>query len=191
MTTKKALRQAMLAKRKALSVRYREQASQQICTRLWQRLERLSAQTLLFYMPIQGEVDLRRAIHIGWQKGRRIILPRAMEGHQLACYQVEHGGQLQRGAYQIMEPDPQKAQLIDPLTIELAFIPGVAFDRQCYRLGYGGGYYDRFLQKYPHIQTWGIAYEEQMVPTIFPEAHDQPLQLVLTEKDRYTKPSLS
>lgn len=191
MNAKKALRQAMLAKRKALSVRYREQASLQICTRLWHYLDRLSVHTLLFYMPIQGEVDVREAIYLGWKRERGILLPRVLKGHQLACYLVEHEGQLKRGAYQIMEPDPKKAQLINPQTIELAIVPGVAFDRQCYRLGYGGGYYDRFFQQYPHIQTWGVAYEEQVVPTIHPEEHDQPLQMVLTEKDCYSKPSLS
>lgn len=191
MATKKALRQAMLAKRGALSIRYREWASQQICTRLWQQLDRFSAQTLLFYMPIQSEVDVRKAIHIGWKKEKRILLPRVMKGNQLACYQVKDESQLKRGTYEIMEPNPQQTQLTDPLSIEFAIVPGVAFDRQCYRLGYGGGYYDRFLQQYPHIQTWGVAYEEQIVPTIYPEEHDQPLQLVLTEKDCYTRPSLS
>ena len=81
-------------------------------------------------------------------------------------------------------PEPREAcPAIAPEEIDLVLVPGVAYDINGYRLGYGRGYYDRFLPRLrPGALTVGLAYAFQIVPTVYPEAHDRPVRLIVTEE---------
>ena len=82
------------------------------------------------------------------------------------------------------EPDPAICDPVDPESLDLVLIPGCGFDLQRYRIGYGGGFYDRFLLTCPQALTVGLTFEAQVVNQLPTQPWDQPVDLVLTEQRR-------
>lgn len=147
------------------------------------------AQSILFYMPIHGEVDLG-SLFTKYQKSKKFILPRVVKGSpKLELFYIETLDQLEKGSFTILEPKShlKKARMKD---VELALIPGVVFSDNGHRIGYGKGYYDRLLKKTPCAKI-GVAYEFQIVKNIIGEKHDTPMNMIITEKKaRIIKPIL-
>lgn len=107
-----------------------------------------------------------------------LVLPK-VDGDRLRLFNVQDPfRQLMRARFNLMEPDPSCTEEVFPYSLACALIPGLAFDLSAYRLGYGRGYYDRFLKILPHaIETVGIGYQEQCTVTPLPrEEHDLPVQ---------------
>ncbi len=179
MENKQKLRQKMIAYREQLSREWIERASARICHQLIQLPAFRHAKTILFYMAIKNEVDVSQAMRVAWQEGKRVVLPR-VNGSNMDCLEVNPQDELQKGNWGI--PEPKNGKVIDPDQSDWVIVPGVAFDRKGYRLGYGGGYYDRFFSKYPHLQRVGVLEHGQLVPTVYPESHDQPLQQLVTSQ---------
>ncbi|RAL22023.1 5-formyltetrahydrofolate cyclo-ligase [Thermoflavimicrobium daqui] len=181
MITKKKLRAEMILVRKQLSPQYITQSSQQISEKLVQSSFFIDADVILFYMAIRSEVDLRAAMKSAWQLGKQIALPKVNPKERtMNCYRIDSFSELELGSYGIVEPPSDPTKEIDPGTIPLVIVPGVAFDPLGFRLGYGGGYYDRFFSKYTSCIRVGVAYPEQIVATVYPESHDQPMHLIVT-----------
>ena len=85
--------------------------------------------------------------------------------------------------YGMREPNPKTCPAFPPNQIDLIIVPGVAFDRHGHRLGYGGGFYDRFLPHCPQSVWMGLAYEAQLVSDTIPQPWDIPLHRIVTESD--------
>lgn len=191
MTDKVKLRRQILKIRQELSPDYMKECSEQIMDQLLQLPQYQKASLILFYMPIRHEVDVRPMIEASWKAGKKVALPRVrMNENEMDGYLVEQWGDLEKGAYGILEPSSRKERLVNPETISLVITPGVAFDRQGFRLGYGGGYYDRFFAK-PCMRAWriGVAYPEQVVSTTYPESHDFRMHLIVTPNEIITPPN--
>nr|WP_243413387.1 5-formyltetrahydrofolate cyclo-ligase [Paraburkholderia silvatlantica] len=152
------------------------------------RLDALVAQfsplSIGFYWPLRGEFDARAWI-TAWlaaDASRRAALPAIAERHApLVFHAWAPGAPMREGHHGILEPQSQEAIVPD-----LLFVPCVGFDRDGYRLGYGGGYYDRTLAAWPGVAlpvTVGIAYEACRIDdgVLAREAHDLPLDAVVTE----------
>lgn len=139
---------------------------------------------MLFTMPHRNEVDLRPLMEWAWQEEKGVILPRtSKKARALHLYRVRGMEELISGVYGIMEPAGSPYMKVEATEVELALVPGVAFDHRYYRLGYGGGYFDRFFAGVGKgMVTLGVAYAFQIVPTVFPEAHDIPMAGVMTEE---------
>ncbi|SDC99864.1 5-formyltetrahydrofolate cyclo-ligase [Melghirimyces thermohalophilus] len=182
MSKKGELRRRLLAERSALDEGEAQKQSIAICDRLQEDPMYRNAGVILCYMPHKGEVDIRSLIEASWRAGKKVVLPRAIPGSRsLELYALTSFGDLTRGAYGIMEPKPEDRYRVLPEELELAIVPGLGFDRRGYRLGYGGGYYDRFFSGAgSHVARVGAAYAFQLVATVYPEAHDQPLHAVAT-----------
>ena len=89
---------------------------------------------------------------------------------------------IQYGAYNIREPKPEYSPVIDVKELDVVIVPAVAYDKDCYRLGYGGGFYDRFLENLREDAiTIGIAFDLQIFDEIPKEAHDAQLDYIVTE----------
>ncbi|WP_259295231.1 5-formyltetrahydrofolate cyclo-ligase [Paraburkholderia sp. DHOC27] len=139
-----------------------------------------------FYWPLRGEFDVRGAIAI-WLAGsasRAAALPViGQPGEALQFHAWAPDTPMKIGHHRIPEPTSQTVLIPD-----LLLVPCVGFDAQGYRLGYGGGYYDRTLAVWPAASkpvTVGIAYETCRIETLAREAHDIPLDLVITEAACY------
>jgi 5-formyltetrahydrofolate cyclo-ligase len=176
---KRALRARCRRVRDELEPTYRERASQRICDRIEQWEGFRSARVIFAYLPMRGEVDLQplfaHARQIRW------AIPRVVETpvpHLLFhAYQADH---LVLHRYGMLEPDPA-APLIAPDEADLIIVPGLAFTRSGYRLGYGGGYYDRLLAQPSRVATLGACYQALLLDEIPRGPRDVPVGHVVTE----------
>lgn len=180
-TKKKELRRQMTAQRERLSLEQQEEEAILICRRIVDHPSFNQSKTILFYMPFRGEVDVRPAIEAAWKEEKKVVLPRVVLGEKrMTLWQIESFHDVERGSYGILEPKQREEAWVNPAKIDLVIVPGVAFDLAGYRLGYGGGYYDRFFAKWKSALRIGVGYSFQIVPTVYPEAHDQSLHGLIT-----------
>ena len=97
-------------------------------------------------------------------------------------------GNLREGRYGFPEPD-DSCRRIATHCVDVFFVPGIAFDRKCYRLGYGKGYYDRLLAGARGMKV-GLAYAIQIVPLLPHSTYDIPMDIVITDKETIGKESI-
>lgn len=139
---------------------------------------------LMIYAPIQSEIDPtpigRYAAELGWE----IYLPRMRDKFELEAVKADSESALEPGRYGILQP-AEHLPAEDPSQLDVIIVPGIAFDVRGYRLGYGAGYYDRFLPRANHALWIGFTYDELLVPELPVEPHDQRLDAVLTEQRWY------
>jgi len=177
---KRELRRALLGRRDALGLDQRRAWSEEICRRVcaldWFR----DAGAVLGYWPIGSEPDVCAVLREALRLGKTVSLP---------CCEPETGGMVFRraesleglrpGAHGI--PEPAKGTQI--ITEGLCLVPGVAFDEAGFRLGYGKGYYDRFLACFEG-HALGICYDALLCGALPREPHDWAVESVITEKRR-------
>lgn len=173
---KRALRTRWLAERMALPPEVVAAVSEAIrrYVEAWPPFR--TARTVLAYMAFRNEIDLTPLLESHPEK--RWALPRIVAHGELALH-LYHPGALQRHSYGMLEPAPE-CPVVDPEEIELAFIPGVAFDRYGFRLGYGGGYFDRLLPRLKGL-TVGVTYARFLVEALPHTPTDGRVQWILTE----------
>ncbi|MCA0970080.1 5-formyltetrahydrofolate cyclo-ligase [Halobacillus litoralis] len=128
------------------------------------------------------EWDTKNIIHRGWDEGKYMALPKCSpKDKRMQFYQIDHFDQLETVYFGLREPDPSKTTYVRQEEIDLLLVPGLLFNSRGYRLGFGGGFYDRFLSTYDGV-TMMIASEAQRNEEIPVEAFDLPVQYILTEK---------
>lgn len=180
-TQKSQLRQSCRLLRKSLGEAARAQAGAAICRQIenW-RLFR-GSETILTYMPIKSEVDLTPLLFSHPQK--RWLLPRILPGesHRMVFHPYD-AGRLIVHPFGMAEPAPD-LPVIPPGEIQLALVPGLAFDRFGWRLGYGGGYYDRFLAEFRGISA-GIVFQALLLEQVPHTVLDVPMHWVISEQAR-------
>lgn len=135
------------------------------------------------YWPVRGELDARPLLAWLHKRGCRIGLPAVTEEKELEFRRWAPGGELQPGAFSIPVPPPENGVMARP---DVLLVPLLAFDWHGYRLGYGGGFYDRALARLrrekPSARAYGLAFAEQELGRGVPrEAHDQPLDGIFTQ----------
>ncbi len=139
----------------------------------------IEADTVLIYCSTKDEPDTRGLI--GWllYTGRNVALPVCESEGVMVFYVIRSMEELKPGAYGILEPVGRTMPVITDKT--LCIVPGLAFTKNGARLGKGGGYYDRFLEAHPGMRTMGLTYRCLLQDTIPCEAHDCPVDVVITE----------
>ncbi len=141
---------------------------------LWER-----AGSVLLYVPIGAELDVRPLIEAGWQQGKGVFLPKCRENPRgLHLCRVQDWQMLSPGAWGIPEPDERRCPCLPPEDIALAIVPVVAMDRQGVRLGNGGGYYDRLMPRLPCAAL--IGFDQQLCERLPQESHDAAAQWLIT-----------
>ena len=178
-TDKKALRKALLAARLAIPPAEKQTLDQILCQRLAAHERFLHADALLAYLPMRGEPDLRALFDVAKTHGIPIFLPRCeTDGMRFLRYNAPD--ELTPDRFGIPSP-PSTADEAAPTARTLCLVPGLAAGRDGTRLGYGGGFYDRFL---PHFNGFALfaLYERFVHDTLPHEAHDELISHVITEK---------
>lgn len=180
---KAGLRQAMLARRAALP----PDAAEALALQAQQRVAALpafaAAGTVLLYAAFRAEVATAWLAARAPAAAKRVAYPRVLPGGELELVLVERlDSDLTPGAYGISEPR-RGLPVVAPGAVDLAVVPGVAFDRAGYRLGYGGGYYDRLLPRLTRAVTVGLAYAFQVVAAVPRTATDVPVHVVVTDAE--------
>lgn len=189
MTTgrKAALRRERIAARDALPAAQRDAASAAIRTHLQHHL--VDVEQLAAFSPIRNEVDLRPLLEQQLQRGGAVAFPR-VTGDTLVFATVEAIADLRPGKFGVAEPS---GNAIDLGSLDVVLVPGVAFDRDGRRIGFGGGYYDRALaeisRRNPHAIFIGVAFELQIVDDIEAQAWDIPMHRLVTERALWNTPA--
>lgn len=179
------LRKRILGARDGLTAESRREKSGAVMENFWSLPEIQQWSTLFIYVDFRSEVETLELIQRCLARGIRVAVPlvdaKAVRMIPLLIKDPEQD--LVSGYYDIPEPDPKKTTLVDAGEIDAVVIPGSVFDIYGGRLGYGGGYYDRFLvNDAPQAKRIGFAFEMQIVEKVPVEPHDQPLDILITEK---------
>ncbi len=184
MKSKQEFRRALKERRAGISPEQHRAWDRAIVERIVASEEFRAAETILVYAPMEGEINLLPLVRVAWRVGKRVAFPRCDKATTtMQFYTLAEGEQLVEGAYGIPEP-PESAPLCVPDAHTLCILPALTFDPTGARLGYGKGYYDRFLEGFEGVSV-GAVYEIMRVREVPTEPHDRTVSLVFTERACY------
>lgn len=176
---KAALRREFAALRKALP--RRQELDSSIREKVLALLAYRRAKQVLFYLSAGSEPDTWELLDQALGEGKTVCAPRCLDSEgSMAFYRVTSRQELIPGRFGLWEPDPERCSPAGDVTGALCLVPGLAFDREGFRLGYGKGYYDRFLAGHS-VETVGLCYGELLVPRLPRGPFDQRVSCVVTE----------
>ena len=158
--------------------------SHQITDKLLSIIESNRFNTIMLYLSMESEVETFTLLHRLITLNKTVLAP-IMEpaSKKLYPYQIVNPEtDLVKNDYGIQEPNPQRGKLLAPAEIELVTVPGIVFDARGYRIGYGGGYYDRFLKECRMALWVGLAFECQLVEDAVSDTWDLPVHKIVTEE---------
>lgn len=185
MNEKKELRQKVKSMLALLDERNLHKKNAAIFQRLLEHDYWKEAKTIGIYVSIGKEVDTRTIIESGWSLRKRIAVPKvSLETKEMRFHEITTFSQLEETAFQLQEPLVAQCQEVTSSEIDLLIVPGLAFTKDGYRLGYGGGFYDRYLATY-NGKTCALTYQSQIVENIPIDHYDQAVQTILTEETVY------
>lgn len=178
---KKKTRQRVLQQRRAFSATEKTPAEQRMLKFLqsWEIFRQ--AKTIHIFISKTDEPDTSPIIESAWESGKTVAVPCVVpDSFELFHSQLKSFEDLSSGALGVLEPSSEGRIAMNPESFDLVIIPGVAFDRQGGRLGYGKGYYDRFLEQTAAFRL-ALAFNFQVLEKVPTEKHDVPMNGVLTE----------
>lgn len=176
---KKLLRKNLLTKRNLIKDKNKKDLS--IYLGIIEKIDK----DILIYCSKPNEIDTTPIIQFAFDFGYRVYVPR-VNGKEMNFFEITSFKDLQKGAFNVMEPTGN----ITPPNLDntICITPGIAFDKNYNRLGYGGGYYDRFLQNYNGLKI-GLCYDELLVDALPNEDTDIPVDIIITNKKNLIKES--
>jgi 5-formyltetrahydrofolate cyclo-ligase len=173
---KEQLRKQIIQKREALTPDQIRELSLKVIENLKGLKSFQKAKTVMLYYPHRGEVDLTPLFEEVLKKEKKLLLPKVV-GEEIFPIEVEDLSLLSKGKFNIVEPIGGK--IYQPQKVDFVAVPGLAFDLSGCRLGFGGGYYDRFLPRVKGAKV-GIAYDFQIFDRLPCEKHDVKLNQIVT-----------
>ena len=176
---RKQTRAELLERRRTIAVDERKRQATALSERLLATVDLRAYPVLGFYWPIRGELDLRELAQRHVAAGGTAALPVVVaKNAPVEFWQWQNGAAMQRGFWNI--PVPAERRAVQP---DVLLIPLVGFDAAGFRLGYGGGYYDRTLASLaPRPYCIGVGYDDAVLDTIHPQPHDIPMNLIVTAR---------
>lgn len=185
MQNKKELRKYIFGLRDNLAPREIASKSERIAQNLRLLPAYRRAHTVMFFLSFRSEVDTRGAVEECISLGKKVVVPKALpETRELQpSLLLDWERDLEPGAYDIPEPRQEALREIEPGQIDLLIVPGVAFDESGNRLGYGGGYYDRFFALLrPEVPLVALVFDLQIVPAVPVDEWDRRVDWIVTEE---------
>jgi 5-formyltetrahydrofolate cyclo-ligase len=183
---KQTLRQALLARRRSLSIDFIKIGSAKINEWLCSWAPFQNARTVMTFLSMPDEPQMDEMISLTLQSGKTVCVPhlRSVYGYMDAS-RLTGTGDLVPGRLGLRVPNPDKIDIVSPGDIDLILVPGVVFDLTGQRIGMGAGYYDRFLIAAPQAMLVGVAWRFQLIAEIPQEKHDIPMHWIVTEDGIY------
>jgi len=186
---KKEVRKEILNNRKLMSPESVRDKSRVIVDKIMASEEYLGARSMMIYIDFRNEVETGRLISHALSLGKRVFIPITdVDSKKLTPSGLaDYPGDLEPGAWGILEPKKSCVRPVDPEELDVVIVPGVAYDQSGNRLGYGAGFYDRFLPRTrPETIFISPAFELQIVDDALPAWYDVPVHIIVTE-DRVIK----
>lgn len=181
MFLKRTQRQKMLTRLKQMTAATHAERSALIVKRLIETSQFQVAKTIAVTMSNFPEVQTRQLIEHAWSQGKTIVVPKSdPKTRQMTFYKLTNFAQLEVVFAGIEEPIEGLCEKVELASIDLVIVPGVVFNEHGYRIGFGGGFYDRFLAHFKGV-TIALAFDEQIQPQIEVDAHDIPVQHIVTD----------
>jgi len=185
MLDKTALRKTVLSRRNDLSQEEINEKSRAIAGRLFALLEYRVAGTVMYFLNFGKEVQTRPMVNASLSHGKRVIAPKMVpkERRMILSEVLDVECDLAPGIWGIPEPKLDRLRPLSAEQIDFVVVPGVAFDESGNRLGYGGGYYDRFFTDLrPGVSLVALAFEVQILPAVPVASWDRRVDRVITER---------
>lgn len=181
-SNKQILRKQTLTHLKSISSEEKQAIESKLMIHLCDSPLWKDAETIGITCATDIEWDTIPIIKCAWKEGKRVSVPKTIPKHaRMEFYRIDHLSHLEIGFQNILEPIEEQERLIDKSSIDLLIVPGVVFDEYGYRIGFGGGYYDRFLTNFQG-QTISLLSTLQLVAKLPIEKHDLHVQYLITEK---------
>lgn len=177
---KKRLRRLFAAFGACISSGKKHTADKRITERVIARPEWKKAASICMYMSRHDEVDTKPLLAAAISQGKQVVFPRIQQGG-LVLHRIRSIKDFTEGSYRILEPK-QTTPVVDPSSVDLYIVPGIAFDRDCYRLGRGKGYYDMLLKSFL-VPKLGLSYAFQLLAELPHTSYDVPMTAVITENE--------
>ncbi|MBP1564456.1 MAG: 5-formyltetrahydrofolate cyclo-ligase [Oscillospiraceae bacterium] len=136
----------------------------------------------LVYVSFRDEVDTKELIEYLLSSGGKVAVPRCYDNGRMEFFVISSLENLRTSAYGILEPEDDERFRVTDFENSLCIVPGLAFDSSGMRIGYGGGYYDRFLEKHENMISVGFCYDSLIEKSVLTEKHDRKVDYIITEK---------
>ena len=183
---KKALRKEMRSRRASMSKEDRDIASHKIVSNLLNNPIYKSADTIMAYSSMPEEIQLNELFDNAFANDKILAIPLIIGRGTMRPVFLPTVEDLVVGDFGIMTVRQDKRQFVEFDDIDCVIVPGAAFDRQGNRLGLGGGYYDRFLQRVPNAKRVALAFDYQLLEAVPAEPHDAKMDIIITESETLT-----
>ncbi len=174
MYSKKEIRSQNLKQLLELSLEIKKTWDKKLCSLAISEIENQKIKSLHSYVPMEHEINIYPVLEYCWSQGIKVITPKVESNYKLSHHEVKSLSDLRPNKMGILEV--KKPKPID-IKADLILCPGLGFNKQGYRVGYGGGYYDRFLQ--PSLNTIALAYPFMLSKSFSPDFHDVPIKKII------------
>lgn len=176
------LRKQIIEHMNSLSEERYTTLSERIAFSLYAQKEWAEAKTIGITLSMENEVNTYPIIEKAWEEGKKVVVPKCNKGTRTMSFrQISNFDQLEIVYMNLREPIPALTEEVNADEIDLQIVPGVAYTGRGERIGYGGGYYDRYLVHYKG-KTLSLAYSFQVVEHIPVEPFDKNVEKIITEK---------
>lgn len=182
MTEKQIMRKKLIAKRTEIFSENGEEYSEKICENLEKLATYRYADGYLLFYPLKNEVNVLSAMEKLLKK-KKVYLPRCKKGEEgvMYFYEISSFDDLEEGSFKVMEPKEDCREVSNFSSNTVCIVPAVAYDREGYRIGYGKGYYDRFLRRYSGTKI-GVVFSELIFDRLPKGRYDHAVDYLVTEK---------
>ena len=182
LNSKNHLRQSSRVKRDRFGDEYILHASEIVCELIAQTNEFLFADTVLIYFPINNEISPLPLMKAAIKMGKSVAFPVCQRADKTLLFRIVDGlDDLKQADFGLFEPNAA-LKIATPTEKTLCIVPAILFSKEGYRIGYGGGYYDRFLNSFIG-KTIGLSYSALLLENLPNEEHDIPLDIIITESE--------
>lgn len=179
---KSELREELMKLRDSFSQEEREKAEKRMTELFFSLASVRYAKNLLLYSPIKSEPDVSELAERGMSLGKRVALPVSDPSEpKMEYFFIDGEGRLEKGAFGIPEPSKDSERYEGDGALDICVVPAVAFDRKGHRLGYGKGYYDRFLSGFMGVKV-GLCMSSLLLDSLPSGRFDVPVNVIITEK---------
>lgn len=180
---KNLIREELMDIRGKLGKDEHKKKSRQVVKKLMDSNFYKDANNIMIFISFKNEIDTHEFIKKAIEDGKNIFVPITIpDGRKLKPSHLKNFNELEPGFYNILTPKEEFIRYIDPKDLDLIIVPGLGFDKSGYRVGFGGGYYDRFLSNLKNVKKISIAFDFQILDKVPKDSFDIPVDCIYTEK---------